>query len=185
MRVLVFLSSFGHICLLRSCLNGKLGVLGSCSFLFWISLAAVFGRIIVEDAFITAEPRISRFVIHHDGVSLPPMAWSDNIVVFGESIKKVAQTLAVVADVLWDTCQLRIKTGSAEIVPASSQKYTWPAMQCGGIVSQVSKSMKCLGFSITCNGDTSEQKARSLGCLRGSLAKSAKIFKSENKIICI
>jgi len=53
----------------------------------------------------------------------------------------------------------------------------WPDIKAGNVVSTVSSTMKCLGYYLACNGDTSEQKAKCLGSLRGALSKQTKVLK--------
>ena len=42
-------------------------------------LAALFGRMLVEDVFAKAHDRIRSFIFRHESVELFPMAWSDNV----------------------------------------------------------------------------------------------------------
>ena len=103
------------------------------------------------------------------------------MLVFGNSIRHVAKTFAVfLEDALWEVSELQIKEGSAEFIPACSQKFVWPCAKAGNVLASVGSNMKCLGYHLTCNGDISEQRGRCLGSLRGALAKHRKQFKQAN-----
>ena len=100
-------------------------------------LAALFGQMIVEDVFLKVHGRIRSFAFNHEDIDLYPMAWSDNMMVFGNSITHVAKTFAVLEYALWEVSELRSKEGSAELVPASSQKFVWPCVKTGNVVVSV------------------------------------------------
>jgi len=77
----------------------------------------------VEDAFITADPLISNLNFQAMGVTLRPMAWSDDIVAFAASTVKVARILSHVAEVLRQR-HLHNKEDSAEIVQLASDDWS-------------------------------------------------------------
>ena len=135
-------------------------------------LAAVFGRILVEDAFMRADTVISRYHFHFGNLHISPFAWSDNIVVITKSVRAAAKSLKGIADALWETGELDIKDGSVEIVPASTRRYTWHPMAMGTMSFDIVERTRCLGYALTCNGDTSITRDRMLGALRGALCRN-------------
>ena len=104
------------------------------------------------------------------------MAWSDNVVVFSNSAAKAALILSRIAGTLYDFARHTVKEGSAEIVPACSRRLSWNDIVVDGLQCAVRDSFKCLGFVVTCNGDTSVQRSKMFGTLRGSLAQARKSF---------
>jgi len=81
----------------------------------------------------------------------------------------VAQILANIAQVL-RFMYLYIKDDSTEIVPACSRKMDWPGISLDGLNFAVRHEMKCVGYWITCNGDSRKSRALMLGALRGKLS---------------
>ena len=139
-------------------------------------LAPWFGRLIVEDALLAAMPSTEALNFHFlDAVLLRPMAWSDNIVAFGNSPANVAKSLRRIADVLGSR-HLHIKDDSCEIVPSCSRRLQWSAIRSGHLRFSVVAETKLLGFWISCNGDNSTCKSVMLGGLRGKLACMDKRF---------
>ena len=97
------------------------------------------------------------------------MAWSDNIMVFANSVRHAAKSLAAIAEQL----ELRfhsIKEDSFEIVPASTRRYVWPSTKVGPYTIPVVDESRCLGYHVSCNGDTGTSRASMLGTLRGGVA---------------
>ena len=120
------------------------------------SLAPWFGQLMMEDAFITAAPHTDPLNLSVMHVVLRPMAWSDNILAFGQSVQVVARLLADIAEVL-STRHLAIKDGSCQIVPASTRRIPCTYVRSRGSNFEVIDEMKCLGYWIACNGDTTDQ----------------------------
>ena len=56
-------------------------------------LAPLFGRIMMEDVFTMADPLIHGQVFQLCGITLWPMAWSDNVVAFANSTRRAANIL--------------------------------------------------------------------------------------------
>ena len=146
------------------------------------NLAPWFGRLMVEDAFLAAMPLIQSLGYSFMGISLQPMAWSDNIMAFGKSPSVVARTLAQISDIL-ALKHLHIKEDSCEIVPASTRRLRWPSMRAGALSFDVKDEMKSLGFWISCNGDTTRNKSTMLGILRGKLALMDKRFSAVSQTV--
>ena len=63
-------------------------------------LAPLFGRMLVEDAFLLGQPFTDAVICSSMGVILRPMAWSDNLVAFANSSRKVAKILSLLAQQL-------------------------------------------------------------------------------------
>ena len=139
------------------------------------SLAPLFGRILVEDVFIAAhcltDPLAYRFL---DAV-VHPMAWSDNVVVFGNSVRRTAKCLSILSDHL-ESKFLRVKEGSGEIVPASSRKLLWRPVKAGPHAYAVVAESRVLGYHLACNGDTSRNRGAMIGGLRGSMHRMSEHF---------
>ena len=74
---------------------------------------------------------------------------------------------------LWRMGELAIKDGSTHIVQASTHRYDEHFIKRGDLSCLVVSQMRCLGYDITCNGDTSSMKQRALGCLRGTLQQNS------------
>ena len=139
------------------------------------SLAPLFGRILVEDVFIGAhcltDPLSYRFL----GTVIHPMAWSDNLVVFGSSVRQTAKCLSILAEHL-ESKFLRVKEHSGEIVPASSRKLLWHSVKYGPHAFAVVAESRVLGYHLSCNGDTSRNRCAMIGSLRGVLHRMSKNF---------
>lgn len=135
-------------------------------------LAATFGRILVEDAFLRADSVMSNHVFRFGDLKLPPFAWSDNVIVISNSVAGVAKSLKAISDALWETGELEIKDGSTEIVPASTRRHNWRSLALGTMSFEVVDSFRCLGYFLACNGDTGVTRDRMLGALRGALGKN-------------
>ena len=118
--------------------------------------------------------RSTKFNFSFAGVHVRPMAWSDNVVVFANSAKNAAQILSRIAETLYQLGGHTVKEGSAEIIPACSRRLAWRDIFVNGLQCSVTDSFKCLGFVVTCNGDTSVQRHKMIGTLRGSLAQARK-----------
>ena len=138
------------------------------------NLAPIFGRIVMEDAFSIVDPMIERYVFKLCDITLLPMAWSDNIVVYANTVQKAAKVLALIEDSLFQLGGYKIKDGSVEIVPACTRRLTWKDVRVDGLRCAVVDSCKLIGYTITCNGDVSTQKSRMIGTLRGLLASARK-----------
>ena len=132
------------------------------------SLAPWFGKLLIEDAFLAVQVFTDPLAYHFMQVSLYPMAWSDNIFVFAASVRNAAKALAALSDQL-ERQHLQVKDGSGVIVPASTRKLLWHSVRCRMHTFQVVAETKCLGYFLTCNGDTSQQRACMLGGLRGRI----------------
>ena len=74
---------------------------------------------------------------------------------------------------LWSMGELAIKDGSTQIVQASTRRYDEHFLKRGDLSCLVVSQMRCLGYDITCNGDTSSMKQRALGCLRGTVHQNS------------
>ena len=133
-------------------------------------LAAWFGKLIVEDTFLAAEPSLESLHFSFMDVRLQPMAWSDNIAVFANSIGDAASALTSIATHL-ELRHLRVKDGSQCVVPASTVKMSWPNAVAPPFTYPVVAETKCLGYYISCNGDNSRCQATLLGGLRGCIAR--------------
>ena len=139
------------------------------------SLAPFFGRIVVEDVFLAAAPLLAPLHFSFMGLNLAPMAWSDNIIAFGPSARKVARALGTIAEFLHSR-HLSVKPGSTEIVPACSRRFIWPDIAMKGLTFKVQEEMKSLGYWITCNGNAVRNRATMIGTLKGKLAIMDKRF---------
>jgi hypothetical protein len=137
-------------------------------------LAPAFGRMTMEDVFTMCDHLTEQSIFKLGGIELKPMAWSDNIVVFANSTRKAGRIMGFIEEHLYLNGGLLVKEGSAEIIPACSRILTWASVRVNGRDCPVIDSFKCLGFQITCNGNTAGQKSRTLGALRGLLASAAK-----------
>ena len=133
-------------------------------------LAPLFGRTIMEDVFSCSDELVRKDIFSLCDVTLWPMAWSDNVVVFANDMRKAGRILSAIARQLHDAKGLTIKPGTPEIIPACTRHLSWPSLHIGGLDISVTDSFKCLGFTITCNGDTTVQKHGMLGALRGLLS---------------
>ena len=137
-------------------------------------LTPLFGRIIREDVFSCSDELVRKDIFSLCDVTLWPMAWSDNLVVIANDMRKAGLIMSVIARQLHDIQGLAIEPGTPEIIPACSRHLNWPSLHIGGLDISVKDSFKCLGFTITCNGDTTVQKHGMLGALRGLLSSATK-----------
>ena len=113
------------------------------------------------------------------------MAWSDNIVVYANTVRQAATILALIEDTLYQLGGLRIKDGSVEIVPACARRLVWQDVRVDGLRCSVIDSCKMLGYTITCNGDVTAQKSRMIGTLRGLLASVRKTVGQHGVPACV
>ena len=128
----------------------------------------------MEDVFSCSDELVRKDIFSLCDVTLWPMAWFDNMVVFANDMRKAGRILSVIARQLHDAQGLTIKPGTPEIIPACTRHLSWPSLHIGGLDISVTDSFKCLGFTITCNGDTTVQKHGMLGALRGLLSSAGK-----------
>ena len=140
-------------------------------------LAALFGRMVVEDSMVEAHDRLRPHVFKFGDLEAWPMAWSDNLVAFSKSSNGVAKILAILSQALWKLSALRIKDGSSEVVPASTRRHHWPDVVCDGLYCKVVSSTKCLGYDVACNGDTSRLRVKTVAMLRGRLRKDGSVLR--------
>ena len=146
------------------------------------SLAAWFGKLLVEDALMTVQPRIENSCFKFMNVVLRPMAWSDNIVAFAKSSRRVARILTLIAYQL-ESMHLHVSDGSLEVVPASTRRLQWPAIRVGPFLFSVADETKLLGYHLACNGDTGRSRATLNGALRGRLACMGKRFSQTSPVM--
>ena len=77
------------------------------------------------------------------------MALSDNVVVFGNSIRQVGQSLATITEFLKQK-HLNVKDDSCSIVPASTRLMRWSPVTVTPFSYPVLDEVKCLGCFIAC-----------------------------------
>ena len=63
-------------------------------------LAPLFGRIVMEDVFVMADPRIERKIFKLCDITLSPLAWSDNVVAFANTPQRAAKILSIIEEFL-------------------------------------------------------------------------------------
>jgi len=125
---------------------------------------------LVEDVFLAAHCLVDPMAYRFIGVTVLPMAWSDNIFVVSTSTTRAAKALAALTDQL-ESQHLRAKEDSGVIVPASTRKLVWRPIRVGLHTFDVAAETRSLGYHLACSGDTSRNRATMLGGLRGRLHK--------------
>ena len=126
--------------------------------------------VIVEDAFVESDVFTKPLVFEFLGLEILPMAWSDNIMVFTNTVSDAAQSLRIIAECL-ERKHHSIKDDSlAIIVPASTRRLKWPSRDIANLSIPVVDQTRFLGYHITCNGDTRHSRGRMLGAVRGHLS---------------
>ena len=115
-------------------------------------------------------------------VTLPPMAWSDNIFVFTNGVDGACQAMTIIEEHLHHR-HLLVKEDSVSIIPASSRRLSWPPRRVGPLRCPVIDESRCLGFNVACNGDVCTNRSKMLGALRGRLAQMGKNMSLNTKYV--
>ena len=132
-------------------------------------LAPIFGRVIVEDTYLTADCEMQRHFFQSEDVVVTPMAWSDNLYFFARSIRGAAKMMETLDRHLWDRGKLQVKEDSLSIIPACTRKLVWPPVRVRNVQCPVVSEAKSLGYHLSCSGDTCKSRQLTLGALRGCI----------------
>ena len=140
-------------------------------------LAAVFGKIVMEDVMAYARPALldKAFRISESDALLP-QAWSDNVVWYCPSQNDCLSTMSIIKHALWQIARLRFKDGSLAIIKSSVSRYDPSVVNFDRELVRIAFEEPLLGVLLCANGSSVGQRSRVIGALHGAFMRSKNIF---------
>ena len=107
---------------------------------------------------------------------LLPQAWSDNVVMYWNSLRDAQFGLVALSKALWDVARCSLKKGSLAIVQASVVRYPRSDVCFKALDMRLEFQEPLLGTILCANGSNVSQRSRLIGCLRGAYVRNANIL---------
>jgi len=104
------------------------------------------------------------------------MAWSDNLVSFGNCLEDATKILNDWSDALWAYAGYEVKPDSLEATVASTKRFTEKDFVSGGRKWKLRDHLGCLGYSISATGDASSCRKKCLQQLQGCFWANSRVL---------
>ena len=156
-------------CLSNVVIRNRGGLTGSSS-------ASAMARVCIEDAFVMAQPSLVGSFQVCQNISLPFMAWSDNLYVTGDKIENAVSNFESVSFYLESEFGFKIKSDSRIVIPARTKKFDEHTLTVHGTPWQCVDTCKSLGNFLTSTGESNSECSAMFSAWSRAFWSNCKVF---------